>query len=371
MQVTFVLRGGWPRGALAADPALRAAMEAALSSLLTRWFLLGTPASATLRAAGPGLLYPSDAAQGEDPLASTAGAAHGGSDGPGGGSTPSPVPPRASPVGPIHVATSGADGAGCGAPTQPCATLAYAVNTVANSVLPLTDVVAIALGPGTFGPSSCGAVASRPLALSGAGSVVTAVNCGGLGRLLATNDSVTVEGVTVTGGWAREGGDDRDGGWDEGAAGGGAVSVQWASDLAGASANFRDVVFSNNHVEGRVSVGEAGTSVSVVGGGALWVQGGTGDAAVVVQACVFQGNSVNVTDGSGAGMGVVCGGGACISVGSAAWGGVQGPSWRGSGLQGPVSGWVSGPGSVQVTDCQAIDNSAHCGGGGSGACKAG
>jgi hypothetical protein len=53
--------------------------------------------------------------------------------------------------------------------------------------------------PGTYGPSSCSVNVSQPLSLTGAGSVTTVVDCG-TDRVLLSNDSLVLTGLTLRNG---------------------------------------------------------------------------------------------------------------------------------------------------------------------------
>jgi hypothetical protein len=100
----------------------------------------------------------------------------------------------------VHVAPSGTDNSTCGLSEQaPCASLAFAVNAIANAQLPLAATVSVVVAQGTYPANSCGAVATRPLAITGAGSGTSMFSCGGTGRWLLTNSSIAVTGVRVEG----------------------------------------------------------------------------------------------------------------------------------------------------------------------------
>jgi hypothetical protein len=81
-------------------------------------------------------------------------------------------------VAPTRVAMGGVDVPECGSEGAPCGTLRYAINVLGNAAVP-SDVFAVVLGPGEYGQGSCGANATRPVRISGAGSSVTVVNCHG------------------------------------------------------------------------------------------------------------------------------------------------------------------------------------------------
>ena len=201
----------------------------------------------------------------------------------------------------IFIAADADDFAGCGSLTAPCGTLRYAVVVVAASIVPVDDVVTIIVAAGQYDHRSCGGVAWRPLDIQGAGSSVTTVDCGGSGRLLFSNSSVAVGGLTVSHGAVTvvSPGDDSGSGY-----GGGAVSVAWASpEHTGLSAVFRDVRFVDNVVTA-TSGGE------YTGGGAVSVfsVGSASHNRMTFDGCDFERNQV------------VCGGtGACSATGGAAF----------------------------------------------------
>jgi hypothetical protein len=212
------------------------------------------------------------------------------------------------------VAAGGVDGPACGSVTSPCATLRYAVNVLANVVTPVSAPVPVVLGPGVFGPASCGAHATRPVNITGAGSITTTVDCRGSDRALSASDSVWLAGITFTGGFANVSVAAADVGGGPSVytgGGGGAVAVLWAAS-SGFSAELTDLVFVNNSVV--VVVAEGAASNAVVGGGGLFLAGGSNISAVLLQRVSFLRNSVAVTDWSD--YAASCGGGACIAVGA-------------------------------------------------------
>jgi hypothetical protein len=209
--------------------------------------------------------------------------------------------------------SNGSDTPACGTPAQPCATLAYAVNHIASALAPLSARVTVLLGPGRYPGTSCGAVGARPLNITGGGSATTLVDCGGApGRLLVTNDSLVLAGLTVVGAAYTFHLDVSRGTPD----GGGAVAVLWAATLHGAYATVQDVVFAGNSVFG-VTTGNStwGPSSLVVGGGALLIAGGASGQAVRLRSVVFHANTLVVqVDSAGEGL-EVCGGGAAVALG--------------------------------------------------------
>ncbi len=221
------------------------------------------------------------------------------------------------PPSPIHVvATGGVDGPTCGRVEAPCATLRYTVNAIANGVAPSSVIVPIVLGPGAFGPSSCGANATRPVNITGAGSAASRIDCQGTDRALAASASLWLKGITVTGGFANvtvvvpE--DAPYGAPFAAGGGGGGVEIAMPS-VNGASAVVSDVVFVSNFVAG-VILGQQDLAASaVIGGGGLYITGGGSDTVVFVQGCLFVGNVVNVTDFTNAAA--PCGGGVCVVAG--------------------------------------------------------
>jgi hypothetical protein len=112
----------------------------------------------------------------------------------------------------------------------------------------------IVLGPGVYGPDSCGGHVTRPVSITGAGSGATIIDCGGVDRGLTASASlhVSLAGVTFTGGFANvslslevpsaDDDDDNNGApllWFAGGGGGG-VAVLWPASLNGAWASFVD-----------------------------------------------------------------------------------------------------------------------------------
>ncbi len=251
--------------------------------------------------------------------------------------------PQAAPAAPplvLYVSVDGRDAVGCGRAGAPCATIRFAVSLL-NSALPLAAVATFIVGPGTYGPSSCGAMAFRNTVLAGAGSSTTFFWCGGASPLLTTNASLTMSGISVAGGllnasmvtlpssnaslvaWG----------------GGGAVSAMWSTRLQGASAMFSDVRFENNSVVGTAPSLSAASLVG--GGGAVFVCGGGNGSTVVVSNCSFTGNTVSVaTPAPSEG----CGGGMCVALG---WG-------LGSDVN--ISGPLFGA-SITVSNVVAVNNS--------------
>jgi hypothetical protein len=179
-----------------------------------------------------------------------------------------------------------------GAQSAPCATVAYAVN-VAGSAVPVSSLLHIDISPGWYNVSSCGAVGTRPINVTGAGPGVTVVDCQGRTRFLIGLASTYVSGMTITGGFAPvlvrvSRGVSVDGG--------GAIAVLWSGTGVEAVATFRDLVFVNNHVGGQADFTNA--TLGLVGGGAVLVAGANraGGATVTVQDCVFTNNSAVVVD---------------------------------------------------------------------------
>jgi hypothetical protein len=100
----------------------------------------------------------------------------------------------------VFVSVNGVDVAGCGAApgAAACATLRYAVEEVVNALpLPPSEFVRVQLGPGVFGPPSCGGTAARAVEVLGAGSSATTIDCQGGTRALATSNNLAMAGVTV------------------------------------------------------------------------------------------------------------------------------------------------------------------------------
>ena len=241
----------------------------------------------------------------------------------------------------VHVAVAGIDGAGCGSEPKPCGSLRFAVNVIAAAVSPASATVSIVVHAGRYTASSCGALSFRSLVVTGAGSSVTTIDCGGSGgRVLATNASLSVSGVTFTGGLQHVAHDlnDRRSWWTS--TGGGALSVVLPLTAAGApcavpQVQLRDVAFVDNAVtiaacldSTATATGSGGVAASdgdwdahsvvtaPVGGGAVsvvWSGEQGACAAVVIANCSFDGNEVRQTNASCATSGGP-GGGVLVAV---------------------------------------------------------
>ena len=216
-------------------------------------------------------------------------------------SPPSPLPTAlrqrvvtATATATLHVSTSGVDGSGCGATTAPCATLSYAVSEA--NLLPTTTAVTVAVAAGSYASSSCNGSAVRDVAISGSGgSSAVLFDCEHSGRLLTTNASVAITGLTVTRARVCANGTDTTPPCPVGVPnsdfGGGAVLVVWPSGVRGVTASFTDVVLVDNAVVTTAAVRQ-------VGGGAVAVTstGTWSDVDVSFVDCVFTNNSVVCAD---------------------------------------------------------------------------
>ena len=188
----------------------------------------------------------------------------------------------------VHVAVNGVDAPSCGPHGSPCATLSYAVNYIANAVQPGDATVDVVIGSGVYGEQACGAHAHRPLNVSGAGSGVTKVDCGGRQRLLMTNDSLALSGLTVMGGYAHAAV-----GFSDVSYGGGAVAAVWPDSHHGAIANLSDLVFLENTAVFTLERQEGTQAGNLnVGGGAVLILGGGQGPCVTITGCSFINNSV-------------------------------------------------------------------------------
>ncbi len=214
-------------------------------------------------------------------------------------------------VSPVYVALGGQDASTCGDPGSPCATLRYAVNNIANQLQPLAAVATVVLGPGVFGSASCGAIATRPINITGAagGSASTTLNCGGASRGLLAYSDVSLSGITVTGGFVNVSRVCDGTAYVDGGAG---VAVMWPFGEVGASATFTDVVLANNTITGAVTNGN--NDCGLIGGAGLLLAGGGNGTTVTVRGCVFLSNVENITF-SDPGGAFPYGGGASIVVG--------------------------------------------------------
>ncbi len=223
----------------------------------------------------------------------------------------------ATPVASFCVAPSGADGPACGtSPQLPCATLRYTIGALANAVVG-GGLVSVVLAPGSYNSSSCGATGTRALNITGAGSGATVVDCAYGGRVLSTNDSLAMSGLTPARGLAAFGVNVSDvnatdvliGG------GGGAVAVTWLPTVTEPYAVLDDVAFVSNAV--LASVVGNGTASVTLGGGGLFVSGGGNGSVVLVTRCTWWNNTVVVQDRDDSlnGVGAACGGGACVALG--------------------------------------------------------
>ena len=184
----------------------------------------------------------------------------------------------------VHVATNGSDVETCGiSDDSACKTVQYAVDAIANDMEPSDSVVQVVIGSGTYGATSCGASATRPLNISGSGSDTTVITCNGTGPFLASNSSVGVTGVSIVGGIA-------------GGQSGGVMSVDWTTQQPEQLATlhpyavFRDVV-----IEGSVALNPS----DVYGAGVLFVAA-QGTGTVSVGNCTISNNTGLGTLESGA-----------------------------------------------------------------------
>ncbi len=139
------------------------------------------------------------------------------------------------------------------------------------------------------------------LALAGAGSATTLIDCGGRRRMLLARASTLVSGLTVAGGFATP--DLLGGAPSLGVmvGGGGAIAVLLPVSLSASTAQravVRDVVFSGNRVVGAMDWSAVQLAVAYSGGGALLVVG-FGYASATVEDCKFVNNSISVLDAQG------------------------------------------------------------------------
>ncbi len=237
-------------------------------------------------------------------------------DGTGQGFTTHLLPPSVAvpPTTVYVVASGGNDSRPCGAMDSPCATLRHAVNVVANAVTPLTIVVPVVLGPGQYGPGSCGANATRAMNISGSGSDATRIDCQGTGQALVASDSLWLTGLTITGGAASVSVVVPENlQLPFAAGGGGGVAVAWPTTLNNLSLDLQDVMFMNNSVAGLVQGAVDGDQTCFLGGGGLYVAGGGNGTEVSIRNCSFVENAVSVRDYTG--MPSLCGGGLCVLAG--------------------------------------------------------
>ena len=93
--------------------------------------------------------------------------------------------------------SNGTDRSGCGSLASPCRTLRYAVNDIGGSVQPANAPFTVSVSAGTYGPSSCGALALRGLSVCGTGSANTLIDCNSTAPLLIANGSLVLSGLTV------------------------------------------------------------------------------------------------------------------------------------------------------------------------------
>lgn len=218
----------------------------------------------------------------------------------------------------VYVAPTGSDGTGCGSrAVSPCATLAYAINSVANAVQPQDGLVDVFLASGKYGPAGCGAQATRPVRVVGSGSGTTTMDCGGQFQLLATNSSVVVAGLSIVGCLTTSMTVVPGTGGVLSVGGGAAIAVVWPPDLDGAVADLRDVCGAHN-VASLTPVGPPDAMVCV-GGGAVLVVGGGAGASVSLHNTSFVNNTVLVNGSfvDPAASLVVGGGALCLAPGLA------------------------------------------------------
>jgi hypothetical protein len=225
-----------------------------------------------------------------------------------------PGPLRATPS--VQVATTGSDVEGCGSTAVPCATLSFAI-LAANAMQPLDDVVDVIVSGGKYDSRSCGAKATRPVNVTGAGSSDTVIDCAGLLQMLATNSSIAVAGVTILRGLLTAEAVEPASGGALIVGGGAAVSAVWSPLLNGAVALFFDVVATSNVVN--ISLAQTANTYVYAGGGAVLVVGGGEDTYVFLGSCSFENNTALV-DASLVGPSsalLVCGGAVCVVPGLA------------------------------------------------------
>jgi hypothetical protein len=200
---------------------------------------------------------------------------------------------------------TGVDNSTCGlseASGSPCASVAYAINHRSSTVQPLDSWLTLMVGPGLYDSSSCNGSAIRPIRMEGHGAD-TVVDCAGEAQFLTTNSSIVMSGFTLVGGHveATVGGPgpagpgvNTTGTVAVSVIGGGAVSVQWAASVSNATADFQDVTFVNNSVDGTFT--GLPSTVAYFGGGAVLIVGGANDSKVVFTNCELQGNRVSVVN---------------------------------------------------------------------------
>lgn len=175
---------------------------------------------------------------------------------------------------PVYVGPSGVDSATCGTGSAgACASLKQAVQ-VANAQQPRSVTASIVVEAGSYGPKSCGANATRPLNITGAGSSVTRVDCGGLDRALYTNDSLVFSGLTLSNGSVAYNFISS----DDASFGGGGIAVVWSEMFNNASATFMDVVWISNSV---AAMEDLNSGTSAQAGGAAVVDSGYRVAATL------------------------------------------------------------------------------------------
>jgi hypothetical protein len=160
------------------------------------------------------------------------------------------------------------------------------VSNVSNSIVPLDAFVTITMAAGVYGAASCGAMATRPLAVNGAGSNVTVIDCKGTSRALYATASIAMTALCVRGGRVAVPSAPSLG--NMGFLGGGGVAVVWDISLDGATAVLIDVSFVNNTLFDFES-GQGGLDT---GGGGLYIAGGGIGVTVLLEGCSFEYNSV-------------------------------------------------------------------------------
>lgn len=193
----------------------------------------------------------------------------------------------------VFVGPTGSDGTGCGSTAAaPCATLAYAINEIANSVQPREGMVEVFVASGSYGPAGCGAQATRPVRVTGGGSGTTTVDCGDQSQLLATNSSIVVAGLTIVGCRTTSMSVVPGTGGALSVGGGAAIAAVWPPDLDDAVADLSDVYGAHN-VASLVPVGPA-DAVAYAGGGAVLVVGGGARVSVTLRNTAFVNNTVVV-----------------------------------------------------------------------------
>ncbi len=171
----------------------------------------------------------------------------------------------------------------------------------------------VTVSAGEFGPVSCGVVVAVPFALTGAGSGLTRIDCGGSARAITASSTLSLAGVTIARGGSTTAVIANASAPMPPCGGGGGVLVAWGAPGVGLrAADLTDVAFVNNTAAVVVS-GDLDAVVHV-GGGGLCVCDVGGGGAVTMAAVSAAGNTATATSDDEGQVSVALGGGVGVFV---------------------------------------------------------